>query len=131
MNYFAYGIDISKKYMSRVCPDSRPVSTALLPHYRLVFVGFDRKWHSGLASIVYRKGSRVMGALYEVTERDLRYLDREFNSPTRADRLTVWVVSRDGDQVEAVTYLRKGQVEQAEPSLAYMAAIRSAYNEWE
>ncbi len=131
MYYFAYGLDISKKQMRQMCPDAKPVSTALLPHYKLVFIGWDRKWRGGTANIQYNRGARVMGAVYDVSERDLRYLDREFGCPTQADRLNVWAVPKEGDQVEAVTYLRKGQPEEPKPSPLYVAALRSAYAEWE
>ena len=70
--YFAYGLDISRKQMRQMCPDAKPASTALLPHYKLVFIGWDRKWRSGTANIQYNRGSRVMGVIYDVSERDLR-----------------------------------------------------------
>ena len=59
MYYFAYASNLNQKQMRERCPDSKPVFTATLPHYKLVFLGWSREWHGATASIrlrpVYRR----------------------------------------------------------------------------
>lgn len=130
MNYFAYGPDLSQKLMKEVCPDRKPKFKAELPNYKLIFTGWERKWRSGVATIRPFKGGRVIGAIYEISERDLRRLDRQESYPTSSDRLNITVVSKDGELIEAVTYIKKEQGEETKPSPQYMAAMREGYNDW-
>ena len=76
MYYFAYGSNLNKKQMMERCPDSKPVFTATLPNYKLVFAGWSRQWRGGVASIKSFRGDRVRGAIYEVSEQCLRQLYR-------------------------------------------------------
>ncbi|TET49084.1 MAG: gamma-glutamylcyclotransferase, partial [Dehalococcoidia bacterium] len=41
MYYFAYGVNLNQKQMKDRCPDSKPLFTAVLPNYKLVFVGWS------------------------------------------------------------------------------------------
>lgn len=130
MYYFAYSTDLSHKEMKRLCPDSKPLFKAHLPNFKLKFVGWERKLRSSVASIVASRGSRVIGGVYEVSERDLRMLDRHYGSPTAADRLSVMVAAAGADLVEAATYVRKGRSEETQPSQEYMTAMRQGYDDW-
>ena len=58
------------------CPDSRPLFVAVLPNYKLVFTGWSREWRGGKAAIKSFRGEKVRGAVYEVSEIDLKKLDR-------------------------------------------------------
>ena len=130
MYYFAYGTDLSHREMKRTCPDSKPLFKAHLPNFKLIFTGWERKWRGGVASIMASKGARVLGGVYEISERDLRMLDRQYGYPTTSDRLTVMVAAGDGDLVEAVTFVRKGRSEETQPSQDYVAAMRRGYDDW-
>ena len=72
MYYFAYGSNLDKRQMRERCPDSKPKFAAHLPNYRLIFVGWSRQWRGGVASIRPFRGERVLGAVYEVSDKDLR-----------------------------------------------------------
>ena len=50
MYYFAYASNLNQKQMQERCPDSKPVFTATLPNYKLVFLGWSREWHGVTAS---------------------------------------------------------------------------------
>ncbi len=130
MNYFAYGPDLSHKLMKEVCPDSEPKFRADLPNYKLIFIGWERKWRGGAATIRPFRGGRVIGAVYEISESDLRRLDRQEGYPALSDRLNVAVVSKDGELVEAVTYIKRDQSEETKPSPQSLAAIRQGYQNW-
>ncbi len=76
MKYFAYGSNLNKKQMQERCPDSKPLFTAVLPNYKLIFVGWSRQWKGAVASIQASRGDRVRGAVYEISDLCLRRLDK-------------------------------------------------------
>jgi len=131
MYYFAYASNLNRKQMQERCPGSKPMFVATLPNYKLVFVGWSRQWRGGKASIKLFRGERVSGAVYEVSERDLSRLDRYEGCPGNYNRLKVTVFDEDGRSVEAVTYIKSGQLEETPPSKEYLAVIQQGYRDWE
>ena len=131
MHYFAYASNLNRKQMQERCPGSKPMFVATLPNYKLVFAGWSRQWRGGKASIKLFRGERVSGAVYEVSERDLSRLDRYEGCPGNYNRLKVTVFDEDGRSVEAVTYIKSGQLEETPPSKEYLAVIQQGYRDWE
>lgn len=130
MYYFAYGSNLNKKLMLERCPDSKPMFVASLPNYNLVFVGWSRQWRGGVASIRPFRGEKVLGAIYEVSDRDLRRLDSSQGYPSNYNRLNVTVFDEDGEPIKAITYIKSGQSEEAQPSKEYLALIQQGYRDW-
>ena len=130
MYYFAYGSYLSKKLMLERCPDSEPKFIATLHNYKLVFVGWSRQWRGGLVSIRPFRGERVLGAIYEVSDRDLKRLDSYQGYPSNYTRLNVTVFDEDGEPIKAITYIKSGQSEEARPSKEYLALIQQGYRDW-
>ena len=131
MNYFAYGSNISKKQMTTRCPDSKPKISAILPNYKLIFTGWSRQWKGGTASIKHYNGQKVSGAVYEISEADLKKLDNHEGYPGTYDRMNVIVFTDTGDPMEAFTYIKKDQSQETEPSVEYTAIIRQGYKDWQ
>jgi len=129
--YFAYGSNLNRKQMQERCPDSKPISIATLHNYKLVFVGWSRQWRGGIATIKAFKGEKVPGAIYEISERDLRRLDKYEGYPDNYNRIKVIVNKEDGDPVEAITYIKAGRLEETQPSKEYLAIIQQGYRDWE
>ena len=127
MYYFAYGSDLSNKQMLKRCPDSKPKFVAILPNYKLVFAGWSRQWRGGVASVKPFRGERVRGAIYEVTEKCLRQLDRH---EAGYDRFKVTVFDEDNEPVEAITYIKAGQLDETPPAKEYLAVIQQGYRDW-
>ncbi len=127
MNYFAYASNLSKKQMQARCPDSKPRFVAVLPNYKLVFTGWSREWHGGKATLKPFRGEKVRGAIYEVTDACLRQLDKY--EPGYA-RFNVTVFDEDNQAVQAVTYIKSGQLEETLPSKEYGEIIRQGYRDW-
>ena len=100
---------------------------AVLPNYKLVFAGWTRKWHGGVASIKPFRGGKVHGAIYELTEACLRHLDKYVPG---YERLNVTVFGEDNEPVPAITFVKSGQMEEALPSKEYAAVIRQGYRDW-
>ncbi len=128
--YFAYASNLSKKQMLERCPESKPRFTAVLPNYKLIFVGWSRQWRGGTATIKRYTGDKVMGAVYEVSERDLRRLDVYEGYPGASSRINATVFNEDGEAIKAVTYMKSGQLEETRPSKEYVATIQQGYKEW-
>jgi len=130
MRYFAYGSNLSRKQMSERCPNARPKFVATLPDYKLVFAGWPPKWEGGVASIKPCKGARVIGGVYEISEKDLELLDKHEGYPTIYDRINVVVFRAAGEVMKAVTYVKVEQSEETQPSKKYLATIQQGYEDW-
>ena len=131
MYYFAYGSNLNQKQMLERCPDSKPKFTATLPNYKLVFVGWSRQWRGGMASIRPFRGEKVLGAIYEISDRDLRRLNNYEGYPGNYNRLNVTVFNEDGESIQAVTYIKAGRSEETQPSPEYVSVIQQGYRDWE
>jgi len=130
MYYFAYGSDLSQKEMRERCPDSKPKFPATLPNFKLIFTGYSRKWHGGVASIKLSREGKVIGAVYEISERDLKLLDKYEGYPIFCDRLKVIVMTRDREAVEAITYVKREKTEETQLSQEYIEVMRQGYKDW-
>jgi gamma-glutamylcyclotransferase (GGCT)/AIG2-like uncharacterized protein YtfP len=128
--YFAYASNLNKKQMQERVPESKPMFVATLPNYKLVFAGWFRRWRGGSATIVLSRGDKVLGAIYEVSDRDLRRLDSYEGCPGNYSRMNVTVFDEDGNPVGAVTYIKAGRVEETQPSKEYLAVIQQGYRDW-
>ena len=127
MYYFAYASNLNQKQMKERCPDSKPLFTAVLPNFKLVFAGWSRQWRGGVASIQSLRGDRVRGAIYEVTESCLQRLDRYESGYSR---LRITVFGEDDEPIEAITYVKDGKLEDAAPSKEYLAVIQQGLRDW-
>jgi len=129
--YFAYASNLNKKQMRERAPESQPMFAATLPNYRLVFAGWSRQWRGGSATIMLSRDDKVLGAIYEVSEKDLRRLDSYEDCPRSYNRINVTVFDEDGNAVRTVTYIRAGRLEETQPSKEYLAVIQQGYRDWE
>lgn len=127
MYYFAYGANLSRKQMLERCPDSKPKFMVTLPNYKLIFVGWSRKWRGGVATIKRFGGEKVLGGIYDVSEQCLRQLDRYEEG---YDRLKVTVFNEVGEPIEAITYIKSGQLEETQPSKEYLVLTQQGYRDW-
>jgi cation transport regulator ChaC len=130
MYYFAYGSYLSLKYMAERCPKAKPKFTAILPNYKVIFTDWSRKWRGGVATLRISQGAKVKGAIYEISARDLRLLDKHEDYPRTCDRMNVKVITADDEFIEAVTYIKPQQSEETAPSREYLAIIRQGYKDW-
>jgi len=128
--YFAYASNLNKKQMKERCPMAKPMSIVSLHHYKLAFSGWSRKWRGGVATIQPFRGEKVLGAIYEVSEEDLRRLDKYEDCPATYNRVKVGVNDDFGELIEAVTYVRVGRTEETRPSPDYLKIIQQGYRDW-
>jgi len=128
--YFAYASNLNKQQMRERCPAAKPAAIVTLHHYRLVFRGWSRKWRGGVATIQPFRGERVLGAIYEVFEEDMRRLDKYEDCPASYSRINVGVNDDFGELIEAVAYIRAKRADDAKPSEEYLAVIQQGYRDW-
>jgi gamma-glutamylcyclotransferase (GGCT)/AIG2-like uncharacterized protein YtfP len=130
MFYFAYGINLNRRQMAGRFPNCQPKFSAELPNYKLIFTGWSRQWHGGVASIKHSRGDKVLGGIYEIAETDLARLDRYEGCPDNYNRLKVNVYRDSGEQIEAITYIKSRQADEAKPSAEYLKVIQQGYRDW-
>lgn len=130
MKYFAYGANLSKSNMARLCPGAKPLTSATLPNYKLLFTLSSRTEGGGTATVKLTHGERVPGALYEIDAACLRALDKYENYPRDYNRINVIVFDDFGDAIEAVTYLKMRQLPEAKPGADYLKLIQQGYRDW-
>ena len=73
--------------------------------------------------------SELLGML-ELSEEDLRRLDKYEGVPDLYTRVNVGVNDDFGGLIEAVTYVRTGRADEAQPSKEYVAVIKQGYRDW-
>lgn len=127
MYYFAYASNLNRKQMLERCPDSKPKFMVTLPNYKLIFAGWSRKWRGGVATVRRFGGEKVLGGIYDISEQCLRQLDRYEEG---YDRLKVTVFTEVNEPIEAITYIKSGQLEETQPSKEYLAIIQQGYRDW-
>lgn len=121
MIYFAYGANLCRAHMALWCPNSEPLAAAELADHRLVF----RIW----ADVVPSAGDRVLGALYEVADKDRASLEEFEDCPGLYGRIGVQVRTPEGP-VDAVAYRMHEARPFAPPSSEYLALIEQGYEDW-
>lgn len=73
MLYFAYGSNLNRKQMKRRCKDSKYITCHTLAKYQLSFR--NNYLGGGIADVEKKKGSKVLGAIYNITKKDEKKLD--------------------------------------------------------
>ena len=129
MNYFAYGANLSKAHMARLCPGARPRFSARLPNYTLQFTIASRT-EGATATLRLSRGEKVPGAVYEIDDACLRALDKYEDYPKDYNRLKVIVFNDFGDAIEAVTYMRTRQLPEGQPGADYIRLVQQGYRDW-
>jgi gamma-glutamylcyclotransferase (GGCT)/AIG2-like uncharacterized protein YtfP len=107
MLYFAYGSNMNRESVQRLCPDAREAGRAILYGHRFVIMA------NGYASVVPAAGEDVHGILWEIGPRDLAALDRYEDVAGGLYRHATLPVLQDGETAQALVYVgcetREGQ----------------------
>lgn len=84
MWYFAYGSNLNTRAIAEWCrhhgkklPSMRNGRPAILQNYRLCFPIYSEFWGGGIADIAYDPGKSVGGAVFQLTEPEIRVLDEK------------------------------------------------------
>ena len=120
MLYFAYGSNLNARAVAEWCrhhgkrlPLLRNGRPSILPNHRLCFPLYSEPWAGGIADIAYDPGKTVSGALFELTEPELKVLDEKIGRRLDAKGKEVGVYRRieiavnplgKGEPIRAMTY---------------------------
>jgi gamma-glutamylcyclotransferase (GGCT)/AIG2-like uncharacterized protein YtfP len=105
MYHFAYGSNLSYRFLKQYCPSARFVMRAFLPNYRVEFRFFSKRRQGGISSIVFRPCNLVRGVIYEVPLEEMLRLDEVESVPQGLyKRETFLVLGEDGAFHEADLY---------------------------
>jgi gamma-glutamylcyclotransferase (GGCT)/AIG2-like uncharacterized protein YtfP len=111
--YFAYGSNLSLEQMrERIGSKPKVISGAYLENHRLGFTLYSKlTWKGGVADIVPEAGSKVWGAIYELTEEQLDKIDhyegyKKGRNPKENfyNQMHVEVVDKKGVKQSCLTY---------------------------
>ena len=77
MLYFAYGSNLNHHQMKNIrCVGSKYLQTTFLKDYKLSFCHSNIENKFGYANVIKKKGSKVPGAIWEITKKHEEILDR-------------------------------------------------------
>ena len=77
MLYFAYGSNLNHHQMKNIrCVGSEYLKSIFLKDYKLLFCHPNKLNKYGYANVVKKKGSKVPGAIWEITKKHEKILDR-------------------------------------------------------
>jgi gamma-glutamylcyclotransferase (GGCT)/AIG2-like uncharacterized protein YtfP len=114
--YFSYGANLHLQSMATRCPNARPLRPAILENYQLIF--------SRVASIEPCLGSKVQGALWEITDQCERNLDLFEGYPSFYRKEIVKI-----DTQPAMVYVMNHTYPEP-PGQHYLATITKGYRDW-
>lgn len=122
MLYFAYGSNLNKVQMKRRCPDSVPIIKVKLEGYKLVF--------NRVADIIESPDDAVYGAVYKVSDKDIKNLDIYEGYPRLYRKINVKAEDENGKLYEAFAYVmnEKGT---GKPSDMYYSIIKQGFKDWD
>ena len=75
MLYFAYGSNLSTKYVRNYTPSATFVRRALLPNFHIEFRRYSDNLKGGISTIIEAPGKMVHGVIYEVDSKEIEALD--------------------------------------------------------
>ena len=77
MLYFAYGSNLNHHQMKNIrCIGSKYLKTIFIKDYKLLFCPQNKLNKFGYANVAKKKGSRVPGAIWDITKKHEKILDR-------------------------------------------------------
>jgi len=129
MLYFAYGSNMERVQMKRLCQKARFVAAAVLPDHELVFSGSSRMWGGGIANIRDVPGKKVEGVVWEISEAERKVLDEYEGYPDLYVTKEVQVQTTSGKALTAFAYVMANPGREMPPSKPYKRLLISGAEE--
>jgi gamma-glutamylcyclotransferase (GGCT)/AIG2-like uncharacterized protein YtfP len=121
--YFAYGSNMSRALMRRLCPHARPLGIAVLDDHRFI-ITID-----GYASVVAHPRARVHGILWRVGPREITALNAYESIDTGLYRRRILPVRHAGERTSALVYVGRS-CRHGHPKPGYMELVLAAARDW-
>ncbi len=119
MLYFAFGSNLNRKQIKRRCKNSRFISCHILKNYQLVF-----RSKYGAADIQRKKGSSVLGAIYDINKADEKKLDAYEEFPKVYVKKYFKILGK-----KVMFYYMSSKTKQTEPPRRYLNLIIQGYED--
>lgn len=129
MLYFAYGSNMERFQLKRLCPKAKFVAAAVLADYELTFSGNSPMWGGGIADIRERPGKSVEGVVWEISEVERTALDEYEGYPTLYLHKDIRVRNRAGKVITAFAYIMANPGREMAPSKRYKQLLISGAEE--
>ena len=120
--YLAYGSNLNMRQMRQRCPESIPVTSAVILGYRLLF-------RRGVATIEPKKGAAVPVGIWQISDEDERSLDRYEGYPylyTKKD----FPLRMHGRKITAMAYIMTRGFPISFPRPGYLEIIQQGYDDF-
>jgi len=127
--YLAYGSNLNRNQMRMRCPGAKPLGTAVIEDYRLLFKGSKT---GAYLTIEPAAGHYVPVAVWQVTESDEKALDRYEGYPTfyyKADLKITYkgIISNQVRTCRAFVYIMHEDRSIGIPSTYYVSTCAQGY----
>ena len=117
--YFAYGSNLHRFQMKRRCPNCRFIKKIVLNNYRLTF-----RSRYGAADIEKKRGKKVYGALYIISEAGEKRLDVYEEYPFLYKKM--YFKYRDK---KVMSYIMAKKTKLVPPKTRYLNIIKQGYKD--
>ena len=127
--YIAYGSNLNVRQMARRCPTAKPIGTAVIHDYELLFKGSKT---GAYLTIEKKKGGSVPVAVWEVTDDDEKRLDRYEGYPafyykTEMELPVKYLKTGETKTVTAFVYIMHEDRKTGIPSETYTGTCAIGY----
>jgi gamma-glutamylcyclotransferase (GGCT)/AIG2-like uncharacterized protein YtfP len=123
-HYFAYGSNMDRAHMAKLCPQAEAIGPARLDNHRF-FVA-----HGGYGSIAPKRGSTVHGVLWRISARDRIALDGYEQIGDGLYQHATLPVHAGEKLLRALVYVAN-DARPARPSAAYREMVLAAARGWQ
>ena len=124
--YLAYGSNLNVSQMKQRCPNAKPVGTAIIRNYELLFKGSKT---GSYLTIEPKNGEKVPVAVWEVTESDEKRLDLYEGFPKFYYKKNV-EVTVNSRKIKAFVYIMHEERKLGVPSRQYMTTCMEGYQDF-
>ena len=132
MRVFIYADNLNPTQLKRRAPEYQFLFKAYLPDHTIHFPRFSSQWRCGLASVTPSPGERVWGAVFELTDEDLKILDAyDGEVPEGAFRHLEVTVMTEDEQKELVTTHAANPIGKFRVKDDYLDFIRKGVKHWD
>jgi gamma-glutamylcyclotransferase (GGCT)/AIG2-like uncharacterized protein YtfP len=121
--YFAYGSNMSRALMHRLCPHARPLGIAVLDDHRFIITV------DGYASVVIDPRACVHGVLWRVGPREITALNAYESVDTGLYRRRILPVRHAGERASALVYVGRS-CRHGQPKPGYMELVLAGARDW-
>ena len=122
--YFAYGSNMDRAHMARMCPGAEPLGLVRREGHRFFIAA------KGHGSIAPAPGATVHGVLWRMHERELKALDGYEDVAGGLYRRALMPVHHGAELKRAYVYVTSSK-QKGKPSPAYRAMILAAARDWD